>query len=378
MVLSAHLWGAGGRGAIAIFMANLSMACVFSNVLTNSSACYYSPREGARRLWLQAVVWTLTTSALSAVLLFGGSEALERGMFFLTAVVAGMVTFHLSVFLGRDCVGYYNGVTVLQPLLLLVSMCVLHAVWGGGVECYYAALLFSYVVCLLVCHVLRCGLGVSLGFDFEAECLWRNVKFGLQEESGALLQFLNYRLPYYFLAALWGQASIGVFSVGVALGEAVWVVCRSISLVQYARLLKPGSEISREAVDSTRKFGLLSLLLSAFCLAVAMVLPRGVYEFVFGSEFGTLKDIVLYLSPGVLCVSVAKVYSHYFSATGRLLPLLVSSGCGALCSLVLSLWLIRDYGWHGACVATASAHVVCSVVTFVWFRRVAQDVSGGV
>ncbi len=58
--------------------------------------------------------------------------------------------------------------------------------------------------------------------------------YGWKTQLSAFIQFLNYRLSYYFLEYFKGIASVGVFSVGVAFSEAIWMVSRSLSVIIYS------------------------------------------------------------------------------------------------------------------------------------------------
>jgi O-antigen/teichoic acid export membrane protein len=376
MALSARFWGAEGRGVIALYVANLSLATIFSNIFTNSSACYYSPRVGAAKLWLQVSLWTFGVSALAAPLLQGTASPLLTLVFFVAATLSGMITFYLSVFLGRQQVPYYNVVTVLEPVLTLLLMLLLRYTVCPSYFAYFYAQVLAYALCTLVCHVLLHREGVSLHAEWSWQCFRQNFLFGIQEETGTFLQFLNYRLPYYFLSYYCGLASIGVFSIGVALSESIWVISRSISLVQYSNLLNPDRKDAGKAVSDTLQLSVYSLVLSAVCVVVALLLPSEVYIFVFGPEFVSLKWIILLLSPGILLVSAAKVYGHYFSALGQLRVLVVSSACGAVVSLGLSALCIRQGNITGACLATVGAHLCCSAVLIVWFFRARRRVNG--
>ena len=374
MVLTSRLWGAEGRGIIALYVANLGLTAIFCNIFTNSSACYFSARIGAARLWLQAALWTFLASAVLTVVLERVSFPWVSLVFFLTATLAGMLTFYLSVFLGKQKVNFYNLLTVIQPILLLVFLLAFRFWVIDSPLAYIYGQLLSYACVVAICHFLL-HRHYLLSFSrpradllrLNWRCLRTNFLFGLQEESGAFLQFLNYRLPYYFLTYYSGLVSIGVFSIGVALSEAVWVVTRSISLVQYSNLLSPGHKADPNAVEDTLRLSRLSLGISAACLIVAILLPSAFYTAVFGAEFTHLNQIILLLSPGILAVSASKVYAHYFSALGKLKILVLSSGAGAVVSLALSFFLIQSYNKVGACIATTSAHLICSAVLTIYF-----------
>ena len=340
MALSARFWGAEGRGVIALYVANLSLATIFSNIFTNSSACYYSPRVGAAKLAAsQPMDFRCVGVGGSSVA--GHRIATAHAGIFVAATLSGMITFYLSVFLGRQQVPYYNVVTVLEPVLTLLLMLLLRYTVCPSYFAYFYAQVLAYALCTLVCHVLLHRGGQS---PCRVELAMFPSEFSVWHTGGdghfsAIPQL---QVALLFLSYYCGLASIGVFSIGVALSESIWVISRSISLVQYSNLLNPTAKDAGKAVSDTLQLSVYSLVLSAVCVVVALLLPSEVYTFVFGPEFVSLKWIILLLSPGILLVSAAKVYGHYFSALGQLRVLVVSSACGAVVSLGLSALCIRQ------------------------------------
>lgn len=373
-VISARIWGAEGRGIIAIYVANLELAAVLTNIFTNSSACFYAARMEAKRLWLQAFLWTLCVSFIASLFFYGGESWSMLTLFLITSTLMGMVTFSLSLELAREDVDFFNTVTVAQPLLALVLMLGIWQTFCSTYYAYFIAQTTSYVICVAVCHIHLCKHKIRLlGAKIEKECFKQNFLFGLQEEGGAFFKFLNYRLPYYFLLSVCGNASVGVFSIGVALSESVCVISRSISLVQYVHLLKPDQSHPRLGYLQTIKFAKYSLLLSFAVLLMAQLLPLDLYLLIFGEDFSDLKYVLILLTPGILSVSMTMVYSHYFSALGHLRNIWISSATGAVFALLASLVLVPRYGLTGAGIATSIAHLVNSgMLAFFMYRESRQ------
>ena len=54
VVLTTQLWGADGRGSIAVFVADLSMISIFANVFTGCSVSYYFSKLGTSKLFTAA------------------------------------------------------------------------------------------------------------------------------------------------------------------------------------------------------------------------------------------------------------------------------------------------------------------------------------
>lgn len=380
--LTARLWGAEGRGLIALYIANISVTSIFTNILTNSSACYYLARTTAKRLWMLSVVWTLLVCAGTTFFFYGSSnpDAIDTEqslLFFATCVLTGFCSFHHSIFIVKERIDYYNLATMLQSVLIFFFLVVVLLLFHTDSYAYFYVHLLAMGCIFLMCTKMRSNLKVDLGYQWHWSDLKDNIVFGAQEEMGEFLKFLGFRLPYYFLGYFCGLASVGVFSVGVALSEAVGIISRSFGLVQYSKLLQPGQENDLEAIRLTTRYAMVSLLVSTACIGIALLLPNVIYTTIFGDDYSNLKTIILWLSPGVLALSVSRVYAHYFSATGRLKALVVGPALGALLALVLSYALIAHLEWKGACIANTAAYLGTAAVQMIWYKVMVRKIVAG-
>ena len=203
----------------------------------------------------------------------------------------------------------------------------------------------------------------------DREILWKgsmrgaakdSFLFGWKTELSSLLQFFNYRLTYYVLGYYLGNASVGIFSIGVTLSEAIWILSRSISLVQYSQVLQEGN--TQTARRHTARAALFSAIGSLLCLVVALLLPVQLYTFIFGEEFASVKIILWILSPGILAIAISNVYGNYFSATKQLNVLIIKSLAGVLATAVLAVVLVPTLEIQGACIVNSISYLLSSTI----------------
>lgn len=169
------------------------------------------------------------------------------------------------------------------------------------------------------------------------------------------------------LSAITGIASVGVFSIGVAFSESVWTISRSVSVILYSDIVNTADR--QEAIKNT-KFALkISFLLSLVLLLLMIAIPSWVYSSIFGKDFTGVKQIILYLSPGILAIASSNIVGHYFSAINQLRILNIKSFVGLFFTLALSLLLIPKFGILGACIATSVSYIVSSVILFYEFYK---------
>ena len=374
IVLTTQLWGADGRGSVAIFVADLSLISIFANVFTGGSVSYFFSRLGTSKLSTAAYLWSFIVATVGACVLLATGELTIAPFIFVAAALMGLIAFHNSLFVGGQKISYYNWVTVLQPALLLLCMLLCHVFWPQlGYYCYFFGQSFSLLLMLLICRCLRRKMNVRLHWDFDHSCNRQLLSFGWKTELSSLLQFFNYRLTYYMLDFYIGRGSVGVFSIGVTIAEAIWIVSRSVSMVQYSNVLKQGN--TWQSRKETMMLALVSLAISAACVLVIVLLPSSLFTFVFGPEFGQVNRVVLLLAPGILAIAFSNVLGNYFSAIRHLNVLIVKSAVGLLFTFVLSLWLIPKLKIDGACLVNAASYVVSSAVLLAYYlsKKSIQD-----
>ena len=365
VVMTTQLWGADGRGAVAIFVADLSLISIFANVFTGSSVSYFFSRLGTSKLATAAYLWSFVVATAGALVLMAFGRLTEASFLFAAASLMGLIAFHNSLFVGDQKIGYYNLLTVLQPALLLLCMLFCQLLWPQlGYYGYFFGQTLSLLLMLLVCGVLRRKMQLRLHWDFDSDCNRQMLSFGWKTELSSLLQFFNYRLTYYLLAYFISRGSVGIFSIGVTVAEAIWVVSRSVSMVQFSNVLKQGN--TSQSRKETMSLALVSLGISVACILVVLLLPASLFAFIFGPEFGEVKRVVLLLAPGILALAFSNVLGNYFSAIRQLNILIFKSFIGLVVTLVLAIWLIPKWQIDGACVVNAASYLVSSAV-LLWY-----------
>lgn len=368
VIFTTQMWGSEGKGFIAIFAADISLVATFTNILTNSSVSFFLKKIGHSPLATLAFLWTFIVSAVAAVVVAFTDASVPVLPFFVVAVLSGCITFHSSLFLGVQKIFQYNLATLLMSALLLVFMFAFHYFLPEtGYHAYFYAQILSYFIVLVICQVFTHRIFGRIRFAFSFDTFKKAFNFGWQEELSAFMQFLNARLCFYLIGIYADMSSVGIFSVGVTISEAIWVFSRSMALVQYSKVLKMGD--TAEAWRETRRVTLITLAITAFCIVVAACVPMSVFEFVFGEGFGEAKIVILMLAVGIAANAVALVLFNYFSALGRLKILLLRSSAGLVVTLALAFWLIPMWNIEGACIVNSCSYLVSSAVLVGFFAR---------
>ena len=357
VVFTARVWGSEGRGLIALVMTSVSLVTILNNIFSGATVAYHTPQHSPWQLL--AVAWggSLLTSLLGTISIFLFTGAGRFEWIFLLAYTTSLASAVTYYWLGRNRIGRYNLLTLLPPLLIALFL----------LAAYYVMAIRDlpvYFYIWMTAYLLTAGAGVWAMPSKDAhhpvlplaQLAKKMVAYGYKSELSYFLQFLNYRVAYYFISAWSGLSELGRFSVAVAVSEAVWIIGRSISSVLYAEVLNHGE--AEEKIRLTRRALRQGFLLTVPALVLLAIIPDTLYVRVFGEGFSGIHELILYLLPGILFLALANILGHYFSATGQMNILIVKSALGLATTTLLLLLFLKGSGLVAACLALDTAYLM--------------------
>lgn len=369
IIFSTNFWGAEGRGVIALLVADLAVIGFFSNIIVGSSISYFAAKLPPGEILTYAYLWAVVCGiSLPLLMLFNAHSREYLPYLIILSVLIAVFTANISLFLGQQKLERYNAYSALQNILhfLMIGVMVFLFKWES-VETYFKAQIFSYLVLVLITFTI----------------IWREIKFtrvklsqstakklfnyGWKTQLSAFLQFLNYRLSFYFLEIFRGVASVGVFSVGAAFSESVWTVSRSLALVLYSDVVNNPDD--HDSVAKTKFSVKLCFLATILLLTLMLIIPTKIYMLIFGDSFHEVKNVILVLSPGILMIAVSDIIGYYFAATHQLRILNIKSAVGLIVTVFCSLYAIPRWGLIGAGIVTSLSYSVSSLLLFWKFYQ---------
>jgi len=360
-----RFWGAEGKGYQALFIANLGLISIVTNIFTNSSISYFVRKVGASKLYAQACIWTFISSILGIIVCYYLDRSSYLYLLLITCILTGYMTFHNALYIGMQKIRYYNLLAILQPLFLLILILLLQTFKTTSYFDYFYAYIISLVLVIAIAHFLTKKVVGKIKLQLDFSVTKQSFNYGFQNELSNFLQFLASRMGYYFIVYYLSEASLGIFSVGVAISESVWIFSRSISMVQYSKIIKEGN--TQNARKGVVVASLFSISFSLLSVVILLLLPKTFFGYLFGNEFIEIKQIILLMSPGILCTAFSTVYGHYFAAIGKLKIQVLKSLIGVVLTLLLSILLIPIWKMDGACVANSIMRFGSAIVVIVYF-----------
>jgi O-antigen/teichoic acid export membrane protein len=368
VVFSTQIWGSEGRGEIALIFANISIISIFSNIFCGSTVAYHAPRMNRDSLLTISLSGAILTSLVGSIFfsaLFGSGYFL---ILFIIALLMSLITAISTYWLGKNNIINYNLISVLNPVLVVLSLTVIYFCFHKStLDVYFIAYYLGTGMVLLIGIT---GLVINKPFkvsDISISGIKSLFSYGVINEFNYFIQFLNYRLSYYFIAIMVGLAELGIFSIVVSISEAVWIISRSMSAIHFSNVINSDDKVKSR--QETKVFAKQSLVISLLILSISVLIPRSLYEFIFGNEFGDIKKFVIYLFPGIVAIAVSNLFGHYFAGRGNLKVLRIKSFVGLVATVAFMPLLIKKYQLTGACISLNISYLLSSLYLWIKFRE---------
>lgn len=371
VIYTTNQWGSEGKGVISIMVANLTVISFFANVFVGSSMSYFAKKFSTEEILPFAYLWSVCVGVAVSVI-FSFNQASEYSSYLMIlSVLSALLAANVNLFVGQQNIRMFNLYTVLQQvvhivfiifIIYLIRITSVEAYFIAQISCFGLLFLVSALQVLRYCNFKKLSFPKTVGYQL--------FDYGWKTQVSAFLQFLNYRLSFYFLEYFKGIASVGIFSVGIAFSEAVWTVSRSLSVVLYADVVNNKSSV--EAIEKTKVSLKMSFLITVLFLVIMLIIPAQVYAMIFGKDFSRTKEIVLLLSPGILAIAVSNIIGYYFAGINKLRILNVKSLIGLVFTVISSFYIIPRWGIAGACIVTSISYILSSGILFWQFYNMTE------
>ena len=355
LLIYSNYLGAAGLGSIGLIVLSISIVLLVSNLI-NTSIIYFASRHSTGNLFFVSYIWSIIS--IGMIYLFNQvfpifPKEFTTDIYYLSFLQSGIVI-HLNVLLGKEKIKQYNIYSFLQSLLTLTFVCSFFFIKKMiEVQAFIYALYMAYGIVLLSSTFNVFPLITKVKIR-EFPAIFKDaISYGFFVQSANIFQLLNYRVSYFILDLYSGRASLGIYSAGVQLSEALLIPGKSISTVQYARISAKKDESYAQRVSLL--FMKLSVLLTGIGTVILMLLPARFLTWLLGDSFAHIKTTIFAMSIGIIALSAETILSHYFSGTGRQQKNSISSLIGLVLTLVFAYILIPSYGAVGAAMTSSIA-----------------------
>ena len=372
IILSQYL-GPAGKGIQSLIITTITFVLVFANLVGGATLVYLIPRHSPSLLILPSYIWTLLIGVVSycVLLIFPIVETRFILHICILSCLNSIVSINTTILVGKEKISTSNLINLIQPVILIISLLLFFALKDQpGILDYIYSLYFSFGFSMLVSfayYYKYCGRVSLYPLQEYRKIVAEMIVFGVLNQVANITQMLSFRLSYYVLDHFHGAAAVGVYSNGISLAESIWLIAKSISLVQYARIANIDNRT--EAATLTIKLIKFSLVASLIVLIPLLLLPSSFYVFIFGRGFSATPLVIRTLAFGVLVYNFSILTGHYFSGTGRYYINAIASSIGLVASIVLYFSLIPKFSMAGAGWATSLSYLITTIILMTLFNR---------
>jgi len=372
IILSQYL-GPAGKGLQSLVITTITFVLVFANLVGGGTLVYLVPRHTPSLLIVPSYLWTILVGLVSyfVLLLFPIVEERLILHICILSILNSFVAINTSILIGKEKIGTSNLISLIQPAILIISLLILFTIKEEpGILDYIYSLYFSFGLSVLVSFAYYnkyCGRITRHSLKEYRQIAIEMVRYGILNQVAHITQMLSFRLSYYVLDHYHGEAAVGVYSNGISLAESIWLISKSISMVQYARI----SNIQNrpEAARLTVRLIKFSVIASLIILIPLMLLPSSFYVFIFGEGFSDTRLVIWTLAFGVMVYNFSILTGHYFSGTGRYQINAMASSLGLIASVILYFTLIPVFSMAGAGVATSLSYLITTIILMTLFNK---------
>ena len=376
VVLSQYL-GASGKGEQGIILTTISLAVVMAGVLGPGSLTYLAPRFRLQLLYWPALLFVGCVGFI-VWLLLGYSNFIPANYHFelvLLILIHGVFSVHQAILQSNRRIQQANYAALIQVAVVLLAIFVF--LYGGverSVQGYIYSLFLGYIAGLCTSFILSWPLLTGLFASFRwlhlAIAVRRSLGYGFYNQLDIFAQMVSFRFAYYVLLHYEDLAVVGVYSNGVALVEAVWLISRSLAMVQHAHIVN--SRLKDYKVKLTLTFAQLSLFLSLLAVGMLLLIPTTFYQWLFGPDFAGVREVIASLALGVVFFSMSFVFSGYFSGVGRHRVNTQASIAGLLVTLAGAWLFIPLWSIWGAGITATLAYITTTIFKWKQLQKESQ------
>jgi O-antigen/teichoic acid export membrane protein len=373
VLVNARYLGAEKVGTINLIILAIAILQLVSNLVGGAALVYLVPRAQLMKLFLPSCGWAILISAIGTFLL-NTLHLIPTGYavhFFFLAMLLSLFTVNFMVLMGEERIRAYNIISLFQVVILFaVLMFFFFGLGKREVMVYLYGLYISYSFAFLSSLVLIVPSFKKKEILGSGKIIRELVQLGSLMQVGNILQFFNYRLSYYFIEFFLKRAAVGVYSVGVQLSESIWLIAKSIHMVQYTRISNEKDE--KYAAKLTLNLVKISFVLTLISLILIMILLHLFFSLILKPEFQQVPVIMYTLAAGILTFSISIILSPYFSGLGKPIHNTISATIGLLFTIVLCIFLIPRLGLIGAGLAATFSYIAATLYQFIVFIKMTK------
>jgi O-antigen/teichoic acid export membrane protein len=369
-ILSSRYLGAEGRGMISLYIANIAIVQLVSEIIFGPGYIYTAQRIFFKKIFTAGILWSFSCSIVIPVILVL-THIQSTDLFpyliinsFFVALVTG-INYQLQSYHHSFA---FNIINLIQSISSLSIAWVLLYIYPST-QLFCMALSCSYV--------LTCLSGVYFLWkyhksDFPSQqedvhnSLKKSFRIGLTAQYSNFLNFLNTRIGFYLIFLILGNIKeLGIFSAAAVLAESVWIISNTLATWLYPQIASAGD--STETIEKTLSNAYVAFWYSFAALFLLLLIPEFIFLAIFGSDFIGIKQYFILLIPGTLILAYGKIFWNYFAGTGQFNINNYSALISTTVAILSSIPLMHYLKITGIAISTSLSYITYACILIAVF-----------
>lgn len=372
-VITARYIGPEGNGIIAGLAVYPSLFMTIGSLGIRQATAYYLGKEvysedriktAITQIWMSTTVLSLIICFFLMRYFSTSGDNLTWVIFSLLPVPFSLfVTYNSGIFLGKNNIAAFNKVNWIPPLITLglTLLLVVLIDWNvsGALLAVVGGPLFMAVLMLFRNDFLS-----AFSFKFDGQVIKSMLSLGIVYAFSLLIINLNYKADYILLDKLSTSYELGIYSKGSGITQYLWQIPMLLSTVIFAR-----SAVSKN--DKAFSVKVAQLLRVSFVIIgaaslVLLLLSDFIIVFMYGEDFRESVQVLNFLLPGVLILTIFKVMNMDLAGKGKPWIAMKAMGPSLVINVVLNFILIPKHGAAGSALASTVSYIIAGI-SFLWY-----------
>lgn len=277
--------------------------------------------------------------------------------------------YSISILLAKDKIRERNLVIIIPAISNLVFFIALVLFTKE----YLIAAIFAQIlskVATTICAILWIRKFTKIRFRFHTALARKYINFGIKGYLANIMAFLNYRLDMFLVAYFLTPIDVGYYSLAVGLAELLWYIPNSVSTILYPRV---SSSDKKKASEFTPIVSRHTLFVVSLCALGLFIFSRLIIKVVYGAAYLPSVKPLLILLPGIVVLSLSKVFSSYITGRGRPIISTYTSFIVVTSNILLNLVLIPKWGIAGAALASTFSYSLAASIKLIVFLKMSKN-----
>jgi O-antigen/teichoic acid export membrane protein len=283
----------------------------------------------------------------------------------LIAIPFGFLSqFGQSLLVARQHIIEFNVLDLFSRFLMFGGFALVLIVLNFGTReaaiCFIAVTLITGIV-----YLARLSHYVKIRFRLARELVFPMLKYGMKAYLGSLLLFFVMRINIFVVNNLLGEYEVGLFSIPMQFLDVISLLPMTLGMLLFPKVAADDND---SGLLTAKVFRATFLLLTVICVLTALAGPLLV-EFLFGSDFQGSVEPLIWLTPGILFLSLWMILNNDLAARGMPSIVMIAPAVALAGNLGVTLLLLDEFGMTSAAIGLSFASFIGFTLVFAHFIR---------